>query len=62
MQILWIFWFCNLQKDSITLEKAQWLLFHITLHETAEKEPTESAELIFCIHSVFLQFYRVMSS
>lgn len=47
MQLLWVFWFCNLQKDSLALEKAQWFLFHIALRETAEKEPIESMELIF---------------
>lgn len=36
MQSLWIFLFCNLQIDSVTLEKAPGFLFHITLHETAE--------------------------
>lgn len=36
MLSLWIFLFCNLQIDNVTLEKAQGFLFLITLHETAE--------------------------
>lgn len=35
MQSLWIFLFCNLQIDSVTLQKAQEFLFHIILLETA---------------------------
>lgn len=43
------FLFCNLQIDSVTLEKAQGFLF-MSLCMKLLKVPTESMELIFWIH------------
>lgn len=43
----WVFLFCNLQIDSVTLEKA---LEFLSLCMKLLKVPTESMELMFWVH------------